>query len=62
MDEAMNSKKTSSGIVFSISPRKESNGSAVFGPGKRTSQVGADLLKSFQRGKRQDASVFKDDM
>jgi hypothetical protein len=41
MHEAMNTRKTSSGIVFSVFAEKESNTSAALGMGIRTSRVGA---------------------
>jgi len=46
MHKAMNRKKTSSGIVFSVFAEKESNASAALRMGIRTSHVGASLLKS----------------
>jgi hypothetical protein len=46
MHEAMNKKKTSSGIVFSVFAEKESNASAALRMGIRTSHVGAGFLKS----------------
>src|SRR5262245_52538311 len=50
MNEAMNRKKTSSGIVFSVFAEKKSNTSAALRRGIRTSHVGADFLKSPQCG------------
>jgi hypothetical protein len=41
MHEAMNRKKISSGIVFSVFAEKESNASAALRMGIRTSHVGA---------------------
>jgi len=46
MHKAMNRKKTSSGIIFSVFAEKESNASAALRKGIRTSHVGAGLLKS----------------
>jgi hypothetical protein len=46
MHEAMNTRKTSSGIVFSVFAEKESNASAALRMGIRSSYVGADFLKS----------------
>jgi hypothetical protein len=42
----MNTRKTSSGIIFSVFAEKESNASAALIMGIRSSYVGADFLKS----------------
>jgi hypothetical protein len=46
MNEAMNTRKTSSGIVFSVFAEKESNASAALRRGIGTSQVGQVFPKS----------------
>ena len=59
MHEAMNTRKSSSGIVFSVFAEKKSNTSAALRLGIKTSHVRADFLKKSLCGKRQDASVLK---
>jgi hypothetical protein len=46
MHEAMNTRKTSSGIVFSVFAEKKSNTSAALRLGIRTPHVRADFLKN----------------
>jgi hypothetical protein len=58
MHKAMNKKKSSSGMIFSVFAEKESNASAALRRRIRTLHVGADFLKSPQCGKRQDTSLL----
>jgi len=63
MHEAMNTRKTSSGIVFSVCADKESNTSAALRLGIRTSLMRVGLLKNSQSAsdrKPQFIKVIKD--